>query len=204
MFREKLHKKLSSALLENGFEEPKELQKKCIPKINGGADVIAIGPNGSGKSTTIMMSAIQKLGMAFEDAPRALIIVSDEVKALEMKDQFRMLSKNTDLRAEVAFDGGKIDAQTEAIYFGTDIVIGTAKRVLEIYFRKNFNLNKIKLFVIDDAEMIIKHGLQGQIDRLALSLPKCQHLVFTNDLTPKIEKLIEKFIIAPIVIEVEE
>jgi superfamily II DNA/RNA helicase len=50
MFKEKLHKKLASALLENGFEEPKELQKKCIPKINGGADVIAIGPNGSGKS----------------------------------------------------------------------------------------------------------------------------------------------------------
>jgi hypothetical protein len=51
--------------------------------------------------------------------------------------------------------------------------------------------------VIDDAEMIIKNALHGQIDRLALSLPKCQHLVFTNDLTPKIEKLIEKFIIAP-------
>ena len=100
----KVHMKNAAAYqeaLENGFEEPKELQKKCIPKINGGADVIAIGPNGSGKSTTIMMSAIQKLGMAFEDAPRALIIVSDEVKALEMKDQFRMLSKNTDLRAEV-------------------------------------------------------------------------------------------------------
>jgi ATP-dependent RNA helicase RhlE len=59
------------------------------------------------------------------------------------------------------------------------------------------------LFVIDDAEMIIKNSLQGQIDRLALSLPKCQHLVFTNDFTPKIEKLIEKFIIAPIVVEVE-
>ena len=57
--------------------------------------------------------------------------------------------------------------------------------------------------MIDDAEMIIKNALHGQIDRLALSLPKCQHLVFTNELTPKIEKLIEKFIIAPIVLEVE-
>jgi ATP-dependent RNA helicase RhlE len=203
MFKEKLSKKLASALLEHGFEEPKELQLKCIPKINGGADVIGIGPAGSGKSSAIIISAIQKLGSAFEDAPRALIIVSDEVKALEMKEQFKLFSYNTDLRAELAFDGGKIDAQTEAIYFGTDIVIGTAKRVLEIYFRKNFNLNKIKLFVIDDAEMIIKNALHGQIDRLALSLPKCQHLVFTNDLTPKIEKLIEKFIIAPTIVEVE-
>ena len=203
MFKDKLNKKLAAALSEHGFEEPKELQLKCIPKINGGADVISVGPAGCGKSSTIIITAIQKLGMAFEDAPRALIIVADEVKALEMKEQFKLLSRETDLRAELAFDGGKIDAQTEAIYFGTDIVIGTAKRVLEIYFRKNFNLNKIKLFVIDDAEMIIKNALHGQIDRLALSLPKCQHLVFTNDLTPKIEKLIEKFIIAPTIVEVE-
>jgi ATP-dependent RNA helicase RhlE len=204
MFKEKLNKKLATALLENGFEEPKPMQLKCIPKINGGSDLIGIGPKGCGKSSTIIITAIQKLGSAFEDAPRALIIVSDEVQALEMKEQFKLFSHNTDLRAEVAFEGGKIDAQTEAIYFGTDIVIGTAKRVLEIYFRKNFNLNKIKLFVIDDAEMVIKNGLQGQIDRLALSLPKCQHLVFANELNAKIERLIEKFIVAPIVVEIEE
>lgn len=204
MFKEKLNKKLATAITEHGFEVPKPLQLKSIPKINGGSDLIGIGPKGCGKSSTIIISAIQKLVSAFEDAPRALIIVSDELKALEMKEQFKLFSYNTDLRSEVAFEGGKIDAQTEAIYFGTDVVIGTAKRVLEIYFRKNFNLNKIKLFVIDDAEMIIKNGLQGQIDRLALSLPKCQHLVFTNELTPKIEKLIEKFIIAPIIVEVEE
>jgi ATP-dependent RNA helicase RhlE len=204
MFKEKLNKKLATAITEHGFEVPKPLQLKSIPKINGGSDLIGIGPKGCGKSSTIIITAIQKLVSAFEDAPRALIIVSDEVKALEMKEQFKLFSYNTDLRSEVAFEGGKIDAQTEAIYFGTDVVIGTAKRVLEIYFRKNFNLNKIKLFVIDDAEMIIKNGLQGQIDRLALSLPKCQHLVFTNELTPKIEKLIEKFIIAPIIVEVEE
>lgn len=180
MFTKKLNKQLAAALTLNGFVEPKEIQLKSIPKINGGSDVIAIGQQGCGKSSTIIISAIQKLGRAFEDAPRALIIVSDELKALEMKEQFKLFSLDTDLRAEVVFEGGKIDAQTEAIYFGTDIVIGTAKRVLEIYFRKNFNLNKIKLFVIDDAEMIIKNGLQGQIDRLALSLPKCQHLVFTN------------------------
>jgi ATP-dependent RNA helicase RhlE len=203
MFTKKLNKQLAAALTLNGFVEPKEIQLKSIPKINGGSDIIATGPQGCGKSSTIIISAIQKLGRAFEDAPRALIIVSDELKALEMKEQFKLFSHDTDLRAEVVFEGGKIDAQTEAIYFGTDIVIGTAKRVLEIYFRKNFNLNKIKLFVIDDAEMIIKNGLQGQIDRLALSLPKCQHLVFTNELTPKIEKLIEKFIVAPIVVEVE-
>lgn len=204
MFKDKLNKKLASALLEHGFEEPKPLQLKCIPKINGGADVIGIGPDACGKSSTVLISAIQKLGSAFEDAPRALIIVANEEKALAMLEQFKLLSYNTDLRAEAVFESGKIDKQTEAIYFGTDIVIGTPKRVMEIYFKKNFNLNKIKLFVIDDAEMMIKISAQGHIDRLALSLPKCQHLVFANELNEKVEKLIEKFIISPIVVEVEE
>jgi ATP-dependent RNA helicase RhlE len=51
---------------------------------------------------------------------------------------------------------------------------------------------------------MIKNRWQGQIDRLALSLPKCQHLVFTNELNEKIEKLISKFIINPQIIEVED
>jgi len=204
MFKEKLNKKLATLLAEHGFADPKPIQLKCIPKINGGSDVIGIGPEGCGKSSTIIISAIQKLNSAFEDAPRALIIVADETKALAMLEQFKLLSYNTDLRAEAVFESGKIDKQTEAIYFGTDIVIGTPKRVMEIYFKKNFNLNKIKFFAIDDAEMMIKTSAQGQIDRLALSLPKCQHLVFANELTEKIEKLIEKFIIAPIVVEVEQ
>ena len=204
MFKEKLHKKLAANLLEAGFESPKELQAKCLSKINGGFDLIGIGPLNCGKSTLITISAIQKLQRAIEDVPKVLILVADKEKALAMKDQFNLFSKDTDLRTNCVFEEGNIDLQSIEIYEGTDILIGTAKRVLDIYFTRSLNLNKIKLFVIDDAEVNIKNSWQGQIDRLALSLPKCQHLVFTNELTPKIEKMIEKFIIAPNIIEVSE
>jgi ATP-dependent RNA helicase RhlE len=60
------------------------------------------------------------------------------------------------------------------------------------------------LFAIDDAEMMIKIAAQGHIDRLALSLPKCQHLIFTDNYNEKVEKLIHKFIVAPQIIEVKE
>lgn len=202
MFKEKLDKALAAELLEIGFEQPKEIQLKCISKINSGADIIAIAPALSGKTSTIVIATIQKLKAAFEDAPRALILVGNMEKALAMKEQFRILTRETDLRVQCAFEEGKIDEQNENIYAGTDIVIGTPKRLLEIYFSKNMNLNKIKLFVIDDAELMIKFGFQGPIDRLGLSLPKCQHLVFTDSLTDKIKKLISKFIIAPQIIEI--
>jgi len=202
MFKERLSKKLSVALMEYGIETPTPLQAHCISKINSGADLIAVAPHNSGKSTLVMISAIHKLKNAFEDVPRVLIVVPSMEKALAMKNQFDFFSMETDLRLECAFDEGKIDEQNEAIYSGTDIVVGTPKRILEIYFNKNLNLNHIKLFVIDDAETMIKNAWQAQIDRLGLSLPKCQHLVFSEYLDDKVYKLIHKFIIAPNIVEI--
>lgn len=203
MFKEKLNKKLFAVLEAKKLETPTELQSQCFSKINSGADLVAIAPAGAGKSTLITIMAAHKLQRAVEDAPRALVLVSSKEKAVEMMELYKELTKDTDLRVECAYEEGKIDAQNEAIYKGTDLVIGTPKRVLEIYFNKNLNLNKIKFFAIDDATIMIKKAWQGQVDRLGLSLPKCQHLVFTEAYDEKVEKLIHKFIVAPNVVEVE-
>lgn len=202
MFKEKLNKKLASALLEHGFEEPNALQLKCIPKINGGMDVIGVGEEGSGKTSSILIGVIQKLGSAFEDAPRALIIVPNEAKGLAMLEQFKLLSYNTDLRVETVFESGKIDKQTEAIYFGTDIVIATPRRLMEIYIRKTLNITKIKVLAFDDTEILVKENIFSYLERLSLSLPKCQHLVFAKEINSKVQKIIDKFLINPFVVEV--
>lgn len=197
IFTEKLNKNLAKSLLEHRFEEPLELQAAALRKINSGADVIVEAPMGSGRSSTIVISTLHKLQASFEDAPRALIIVADKEAAIAMKEQFTLLGGYTDLRVHAAHEGEKIDKLAESIYFGSDVVVGTPTRILELYFKKNLNINKIKLFALDDAELMIKNANQGQIDRLALSLPKCQHLVFTTDYSAKVERLIEKFIVAP-------
>ncbi len=201
MFKEKLNKKLHAALLANGIEEPKELQLKSLAKINSGSDVIAVGPEGSGKTTMAIISSIQKVPYAFETPPRVLILVGSKEKGLAMEEKFKLLTKETDLRILSIFEEGKMEVQAGDIYEGTDILIGTAKRIMDIYFKQTLNLNKIKLFIIDDAEEMIKNQWQGQIDRLALSLPKCQHLIFTNEFNEKVEKLISKFIVNPHIVE---
>ena len=201
MFIEKLNKKLVTALTENGFNEPKELQLKCLSKINAGIDVIAVAPDNSGKSTLIAISVIHKLQHALEDAPRAIIIVANKEKAIAMKEQFDLFAKETDLRALCLFEEGKINKQSVEVYEGTDVVIGTGKRVYELYFNQSLNVNKLKLFILDDAEQIIKNTWQSPIDRLGESIPKCQHLIFTNDFNSKIEKLVNKFMVAPVYID---
>ena len=202
MFTEKLIQPLSSALIEAGMATPFPLQEKSISKLNAGQDMFGIGPDGIGKTTTAIIATIQKLKEKFEDAPRALIIVATHERALTMKDQFRTIGKNTSLRYACAIEGIKIEKQFEEIYIGTDVIIGTTKRIMDIYFKHGLNLNKLKLFILDDAESQIKDAQQGNVDRLIQSLPKCQHIVFANEMNPKIEKLTAKLMVNPFIVEV--
>jgi ATP-dependent RNA helicase RhlE len=197
----KMSKHLANALTENNILEPTVLQQKIISKINSGADLIIESEDNSGKTTALVLTTIHKLKEPFEDAARALIIVPSIDHAIEMENQFKLLSVGTKLRIHTAHEGGKIDKQNEEIYIGADVVIGTPKRIMEIYFRKNINITKVKLFAIDDTELVVKNLHQGYIHRLADSLPKCQHLIFTNAYSERIEAMIEKFMIAPQFIE---
>jgi ATP-dependent RNA helicase RhlE len=197
----KMSKHLANALTENNILEPTVLQQKIISKINSGADLIIESEDHSGKTTALVLTTIHKLKEPFEDAARALIIVPSIDHAIEMENQFKLLSVGTKLRIHTAHEGGKIDKQNEEIYIGADVVIGTPKRIMEIYFRKNINITKVKLFAIDDTELVVKNLHQGYIHRLADSLPKCQHLIFTNAYSERIEAMIEKFMVAPQFIE---
>jgi ATP-dependent RNA helicase RhlE len=197
----KMSKHLANALTENNILEPTVLQQKIISKINSGADLIIESEDHSGKTTALVLTTIHKLKEPFEDAARALIIVPSIDHAIEMENQFKLLSVGTKLRIHTAHEGGKIDKQNEDLYIGADVVIGTPKRIMEIYFRKNINITKVKLFAIDDTELVVKNLHQGYIHRLADSLPKCQHLIFTNAYSERIEAMIEKFMVAPQFIE---
>lgn len=204
LFKEKLNKQLVTVLHENGILEPKTIQQKTIARINGGADLIGIGPDGSGKSTTVVMSVVHRLREAFEDAPRTVVLCGDVNKAEALFQEFVRLSRHTDLRIRLAHEGGKIDKQGEEIYMGADVVVGTPKRLFDLYLKQNLNLNQLKIFVIDDAELMVKYQYQSQIDRMIQSLPRCQRLVFTNDFNPKVEVLVSKILFNPAIIEVEE
>lgn len=201
MFKEKLHKKLFAALEGLHLETPTPLQLQCLSKINAGSDIIAIAPAGAGKTTLITIAAVQKLQRVMDDMPKVLILAGSAEKGQAMAGQIIHVAKHNGLRVNFAFDNDNIDTQSIKIYEGTDILIGSPKRLLDLYFSKSLNISKIKLFVIDDAELIIKNSWQGQTDRLTQSLPKCQHLVFAGEINDKTRALAHKLTVAPHVVE---
>jgi ATP-dependent RNA helicase RhlE len=199
----KLNKQLLTAMAEAGYEAPKEIQSKTMSRIIGGQDIIAVGPEGCGKTTTMVLAVLMKLKYA-QDPPRALILVPDKESVLSLVEKFKKFSKNTDLRIIGIHAGVGMESQREDLAEGVDIIIGTPDRILTLYQKSGLNLSKIQMFILDDAELSIKQGFHTPVSQIGESLPKCQHLVFTEVVHEKLLRLTKPILNYPVLIEVSE
>lgn len=200
----KLNKQLVRSANEAGYTQPKEIQLKTLTRIIGGQDVIAIGPEGCGKTTTYILSTLNRFNYAPDGVPKVLILVPDKEQVLAVIEQFELLNKNKSISIVGLYVTPGTEAQMDALADGADIVVATADRARSIYLKLGLNLNKMELFIVDDADQQIKKGLQLPIAELANSIVKCQRLVFTDVMHSRIEKLIEPFMKLPAIIEVDE
>jgi superfamily II DNA/RNA helicase len=165
---------------------------------------LCIAADGSGKTSTIVVSVLQRLKASLDDNPRAIIVVQNKDRALEMKAEFERLGEYTDLRVQTACDDEKISDQKDKIYMGSDVVIGTAKRLNQVYSLYALNLGVVKIFAIDNAELVIRSINYAQIDRLSESMPKAQRVVFATHTNEWIERFADAFMNVQEVVEIEE
>lgn len=183
----KLHPELKETMSRLSISDALPFQKEILPKIKAGNNCYIVAPEGSGKTSALIISTLHKLNYeAFDDAPRALIIVKDKDAAIRLEEEFKKYMKGSDLRIYSAFEETKIEIQREAIYVGVDIIIATPKRLTKIYFQNGINLKLLQLFIIEDAEFLINTRFTTEIVRLSDSISKCQYLIFSEKMHPKI------------------
>ncbi|UJH90468.1 DEAD/DEAH box helicase [Antarcticibacterium sp. 1MA-6-2] len=190
----KLNPPLLEALDRLGYEEPLPFQKIAIPKIKSGKNLLAIAPHGSGKTTTVIINTIQTLNSeAFEDAPRALIVVKDKEAALELEEEFRKFIRHMDLRIFSAYDKPDLDVQKGEIYEGVDIVIATPQKLFKLFKATGINVSQLKLFIVEDAEFLLNIKDYNNLVKIPEHISKCQYLVFAQEFNSKLERLQENF-----------
>lgn len=201
----KLNTPLKEALERLEIEVPTPFQKKSISKIKSGANFYGIAPEGAGKTTAMIISTIQQLkSEAYMDAPRALIYVKDKESALDLEQKFKEFTRYMDLRIYCAYDEQNIDHQKDDIYAGVDIVIATPKRINKLFSITGINLGELQLMILEDAHDLLQRSAYEAIYRVSQSITKCQHLVFTENMTQKLEKLEETFMKNAVKVTIKE
>ena len=203
MTLKKINENLQKALSENGLIEANEMQQETFSSIKSGADAVIQSGFGTGKSTTIAINVIQRLEKTKDESTRVLIIVENKEKVLEMEEMFLKLGTYHDLSILGVHDKGDIDYDKNIISLGLDILIGTPNRINALFSSAGFNINTVKMFIVDDAELLFKNRFDAIIQRLCSSIEKTQKLFFCNSITERVEVLAEKIMIEPIYFEFE-
>lgn len=200
----KINPVLQEALIDCGLTEANELQKETFSTIKSGADVIISSSEGSGKSTTIVMNVIQQLVCEGEESPRALIFVEDKAKVIEMEELFEEFGKFTNLRVYGVHEKGNMDYDKNYISAGIDVLIGTPAKLSDMFSTAGYNVNRLRMFIIDDADSILKLRHETKIMRISNSIAKTQRIIFTDAITERIEILADKMLLEPFVFDFDE
>lgn len=200
----KINEGLKESLIANGLTEANAIQQETFSTLKSGADCLIIAPKGSGKTTTIVINVIQQLVQEGEQSPRALIIVEDKEKVLEVLSMFEKYGKHTDLTVFGVHDKGDMDYDKNYISGGVDVLVGTPNKLSNMLSTAGYNVNRLKMFIIDDADPMLRLRHETKIMRISSSIVKTQRIIFASEMTERIESLADKMLVEPYEFDFED
>ena len=203
-----LSKSLLSALEKEGYTTPTPIQQQSIPLILEGNDVLGCAQTGTGKTAAFALPILQLLDKNIAKGThkrpiRALILTPTRELALQIKESFDAYGNFTDSRNLVIFGGVGQTPQTDALRRGTDILVATPGRLLDLMGQGFVSLKNIEIFVLDEADRMLDMGFVHDVKRVITQLPvKRQSLFFSATMAPEILNLASKILIDPKKVEV--
>ena len=132
------------------------------------------------------------------------LLVPTKEKVLEALEAFKKLNHYNNLRVFGVHEKGDMDYDKNQISLGMDVLIGTPIRVNEMFSSAGFNMNTIKMFVVDDVEEMLRKREDSIIQRLSMSAEKTQRLFFCSQITERVEILADRIMIEPLFFEMED
>ncbi len=201
-----LIKPILSALKEKGYKNPTPIQSQAIPVILDQRDVLGCAQTGTGKTAAFAIPIIQLIANKKRESHpvlRSLIVTPTRELAIQIDENIKAYSKNTHLRHTVVFGGVKQGQQVEKLRGGVDILTATPGRLLDLIGQGYISLDKIELFVLDEADRMLDMGFINDIKKLLKLLPtKRQSLFFSATMPDAIVKLSNTILDRPVKIEV--
>jgi ATP-dependent RNA helicase RhlE len=194
---------LSPVLLKGvraaGFGEPTPLQRKAIPIILKGNDLIGVAQSGTGKTAAYLLPTLTRL-LEGPRRLRALVLVPTRELAIQVETAARLFGRFTDLRVAAVFPGVPLAPQERIVREeAVGLLIATPIRLLELHSRAAINFEDVEILVLDEADRMVDTGLATDLRRILKTLPETrQTLLFCATLPPELNRLAKEALVEPL------
>ncbi len=193
------------AIAQEGYTVPTEIQKSAIPGILTGRDILAAAQTGTGKTAGFTLPILQKLldqKLTKAGRPLVLILTPTRELAAQVHESIRAYGRFTRIRSTVVFGGVNINPQIHNLRKGTDILVATPGRLLDLAAQRHLDLSGIHTLVLDEADRMLDMGFIHDIRRVLKLLPaQRQNLLFSATFSRDILKLTDGLLKNPVRIE---
>ena len=203
-----LSKQLLEAIAKANYDSPYPIQVQAIPAILQQKDVFGIAPTGSGKTASYILPILQRLQDKAENKGRmipVLVLVPTRELASQVAEVTENFARflNRKVKALAVFGGVSINPQMMKIY-GTDILVATPGRLLDLLSKNSLNLNQVEVLVVDEADKVLNMGFKEEVDQILERLPKKrQNILFSATSEESVDELTKELLDEPIRISAE-
>ncbi len=195
------------ALKKEGYSTPTPIQQQSIPVVLQGKDILGLAQTGTGKTAAFVLPMLQLLQQNHNSKgyrhTRALILTPTRELALQISESFAAYGRHLNIKHEVIFGGVSQHPQTIALRNGTDVLIATPGRLLDLMNQGYIHLDYLEMFVLDEADRMLDMGFIHDVKKIIRELPQQkQTLLFSATMPPQIAELAGSLLQAPVRVEV--
>lgn len=188
------------ALKEQGYVNPSPIQEKAIPPALTGRDVLGCAQTGTGKTCAFAVPILQQLDQRpIPGRPiRALILTPTRELAIQIGESFDAYGKYLKLRHTVIFGGVGQNPQVEALKRGSDILVATPGRLMDLYQQGFVSMDKLEIFVLDEADRMLDMGFIHDVKKILKWLPaQKQTMLFSATMPGEVMELVNSLLRDP-------
>ncbi|TVX98828.1 DEAD/DEAH box helicase [Paenibacillus cremeus] len=196
------------ALIKENYTAPTPIQEQAIPAVLAGRDLFGCAQTGTGKTAAFAVPIIQLLSAQTGKSTklrqiRSLILTPTRELAIQISDNMKAYSQNTDLRCLAIVGGVSQAGQERSLEQGTDVLIATPGRLMDLVNQKVIDLQYIQILVLDEADRMLDMGFINDVKKIISKMPSNrQTLFFSATLPPEIAQWVKSLLVNPVKVEI--
>jgi ATP-dependent RNA helicase RhlE len=199
----KLLPEILDAVTAKGYKNPTVIQERTIPVLLKGHDVLGIAQTGTGKTASFSLPLIDKLKRkkveVLPNSCRAVVLAPTRELATQIHNNIISYSKNMNISSTIIIGGVRKENQIEIMSKGSDIIVATPGRFMDLMGSEDILLDQLEVFILDEADMMLDMGFYKDVQTISELLPeKRQTVMFSATMPKEIEILAKSILDRPI------